>query len=157
MVASLGRAGVVGAVDKIEGDGCTPAGIYSLGLVFGSELTVATAMPYRQATAEDVWVDDPAAVSYNTWVKGPLAGYSAEQLLRADGLYRYVIVIEYNTRPVVCGKGSAIFIHPWLEDLRPTAGCVALAEDNLRRLLAWLEPTKAPTIILQQADSEGGH
>ena len=32
--------------------------------------TVDSRMLYRQATADDAWVDDPASPRYNQWVKG---------------------------------------------------------------------------------------
>jgi L,D-peptidoglycan transpeptidase YkuD (ErfK/YbiS/YcfS/YnhG family) len=45
--------------------------------------------------------------------------------------------------------GSAIFLHIWREAGRkPTAGCVALSETRLRKLLAWLDAGAAPVIIL---------
>jgi len=32
---------------------------------------------------------------------------------RDDNLYKYGIVIEYNTDPIIKGNGSAIFLHIW--------------------------------------------
>jgi L,D-peptidoglycan transpeptidase YkuD (ErfK/YbiS/YcfS/YnhG family) len=69
-------------------------------------------------------------------------------MLRPDGLYRHGIVVEYNSRPVVAGKGSAIFVHIWRGAGEPTAGCVALAEGELREITAWLDPEKGPVIVL---------
>jgi len=152
MQATLGRGGMVAATVKTEGDGFTPAGTYALGLVFGSEPTVLTTMPYRQTTVSDVWVDDPTALNYNQWVSGQHHAGSVEQMLRTDGLYRYGIVIEYNTQPVIPGKGSAIFVHCWQAPGVATAGCVALAAEDLLRLIAWLAPAKQPVIILEAAD-----
>ena len=76
---------------------------------------------------------------FNRWVKGALPNCSCERLLRPDGLYRYGLVIEYNTSPVIAGKGSAIFVHIW-QPGQPTAGCVAMAEGDLLQLLGWLQP-----------------
>ncbi len=150
--AVIGRNGFIKAADKTEGDGCTPLGVYRLGLAFGSEPSVSTAMPYRQASRDDCWVDDPASPQYNRWVCRVPAGVSFERLLRADGLYKYAIVIEYNTEPVITGKGSAIFVHLWREAGEPTAGCVAMAEISLLKLLTWLDPDKKPLIVLGNAD-----
>jgi L,D-peptidoglycan transpeptidase YkuD (ErfK/YbiS/YcfS/YnhG family) len=148
--AVIGRSGFVTADEKREGDGGTPTGVYPLSLVFGYGAAVRTAMPYRQITADDYWVDDPAAPRYNTWVHGRPAAASSETMLREDGLYRHGIVVEYNSRPVVAGKGSAIFVHIWRGPGEPTAGCIALAENDLLRILAWLEPAKNPVIVLGQ-------
>lgn len=146
--STIGRNGFVPVGNKVEGDGCTPLGVYRLGLVFGSEASAPTAMPYRQAQADDVWVDDPSSPEYNRWVRGTPEASSYENLLRPDGMYKYGIVIEYNTGPVVAGKGSAIFVHLWREPGEPTAGCVAMDEASLLRILAWLDPAKRPVIVL---------
>lgn len=146
--AVAGRGGFVPPAAKREGDGATPAGIYPLGLVFGYAAAAPTAMPYRQITAADHWVDDPASSQYNTWVHGDPQAASWEDMLRPDGLYRYGIVVEYNTAPVIPGKGSAIFIHLWRGPDEATSGCIALAEADLVRLIAWLSPTDNPVIVL---------
>ena len=90
--------------------------------------------------------------SYNQWVSGRPDTCSVEQMFRPDGLYRYGIVIEYNTQPVIPGKGSAIFVHCWQAPGVPTAGCVALAQRIYFSLIAWLTPEKQPVIILEAAD-----
>lgn len=148
--AVIGRSGFVPTSEKREGDGGTPQGVYPLSLVFGYAATVHTAMPYRRITADDYWVDDPASPQYNTWVSGTPQAASWETMLRADGLYRHGIVVEYNTRPVIAGKGSAIFIHIWRGPGEPTSGCIALAESDLLRIIAWLEPAKNPVIVMGQ-------
>ena len=46
-------------------------------------------------------------------------------------LYKYGAVINYNTNPIIKGKGSAIFLHIWRNENEVTAGCVATSEKNL--------------------------
>ena len=67
---------------------------------------------------------------------------------RSDNLYKYGIVIEYNTNPVIKGYGSAIFFHIWRGKDVTTEGCVAVSEDNIIRILEWLDPTARPLIIM---------
>ncbi|MBI3618052.1 MAG: L,D-transpeptidase family protein, partial [Candidatus Omnitrophica bacterium] len=74
---------------------------------------------------------------------------SHEVLRRSDGLYKYAVVIEYNTDPAIPGMGSAIFLHVWRGANKPTAGCVAMAEIDLLRLLQWLDARQNPVILLQ--------
>lgn len=148
MEAVIGRGGFVAPEAKREGDGGTPLGVYALSLVFGYGPEAVTAMPYRQVTAADRWIDDPASPDYNRWVTGETATASWEEMLRPDGLYRHGIVVEYNTAPVVPGKGSAIFVHVWKGPGEATAGCVALAEADLVPLIAWLNPKAEPVIVL---------
>ena len=59
---------------------------------------------------------------------------------RADRLYDFIIEIDHNTRPRVAGRGSAVFIHVARPAFAPTAGCVALRLDALRRLLKQVGP-----------------
>lgn len=148
MEAVIGRGGFVAPEAKREGDGGTPRGVYALSLVFGYGPEAATAMPYRRITAADRWVDDPASPDYNRWVTGETAAASWEEMLRPDGLYRHGIVVEYNTAPVVPGKGSAIFVHVWKGPGEATAGCAALAAADLVHLIAWLNPKAEPVIVL---------
>ena len=61
--------------------------------------------------------------------------------------YKYCMVIEYNTHPVVKGKGSAIFFHVADEKYSPTAGCVAIAEKDMLQFLKWFKPKKKKAML----------
>ena len=144
----LGRSGIAAFEQKREGDGYTPRGVFGLGPVFGYAATASTRMPYRQATAEDAWVDEPASPRYNQWVKGIPAKESHEKMRRADGLYQLGVVVGYNTDPVIAGRGSAIFMHVWKGPGQSTSGCVAMALPELERVVGWLDPVRQPRIII---------
>jgi L,D-peptidoglycan transpeptidase YkuD (ErfK/YbiS/YcfS/YnhG family) len=126
-----------------EGDGFTPTGQYRFTVVFGSLPDPDVSMPYRQATAQDFWVDDPTSALYNTWQHGAAAGRwtSAEEL---NG-YSYAAAFDFNQNPVVPNGNSAIFLH---EGGVPTAGCIAVDQASLLRLLRWLDPAAQPVIVL---------
>lgn len=146
---SIGKNGFAAPGEKREGDGKSPSGIFLLGTAFGYAETSPTRMPYRQAGRDDLWVDDVHAPDYNRWVKkGATGAASYEVMRREDNLYEYGIVIEYNTRPVVKGMGSAIFMHVHRGKGVPTAGCVALAAADLLRIMRWLDPTATPVIVM---------
>ena len=107
-------------------------------------------MPYRPMTPHDVWVDDPASPDYNRLKKrGETAARSFEDMVLPDDRYKYGIVIEYNTNPVIPGHGSAIFLHIWKNNTTPTAGCVAISEENILKLIRWLDPAKKPLIVIE--------
>jgi L,D-peptidoglycan transpeptidase YkuD (ErfK/YbiS/YcfS/YnhG family) len=146
----VGRGGVVDAAHKREGDGGTPAGAWPLRRAFGAAAELATGLQYVATTADDHWVDDPQAPQYNQWVVGA-PGVSAERLQRADGQYDVAAVLEYNTDPVVPGKGSAIFLHVWGGPGQPTAGCVAAAAADVRALLGWLDRARRPVCVVLPA------
>jgi L,D-peptidoglycan transpeptidase YkuD (ErfK/YbiS/YcfS/YnhG family) len=74
------------------------------------------------------------AASYNRLIRLPShAGH--ETMWREDGLYDFVVVLDYNMRPRRRFLGSAIFLHCARPDLSPTLGCVALRATDLRKLL----------------------
>ena len=147
--AVIGKNGFAKPHEKREGDGKTPSGIFPLKMTFGYDESIKTKMPYRQALADDLWIDDVNAVDYNRWVKkGATKAKSYEKMRRDDNLYKYGIVIEYNTDPVIKGHGSAIFFHVWGGEGAPTEGCVAVSEEDILKILGWLDPQANPLIIM---------
>ena len=151
--AMVGRNGLAPSGEKREGDGRTPSGTFELRRAFGYGKDVPTELDYRVVTEKDFWIDAPTSPLYNQWVTGDVPGVSHEVLRRQDDLYKYAIVIEYNTDPVVPGMGSAIFLHVWRGAGEPTAGCVALAQAELLRLLQWLDARRNPVILLKESPS----
>ncbi len=145
---NIGRNGFAPPGGKREGDGRTPSGVFRLGTAFGYQPVISTRMPYRQATTDDFWVDDAGSPSYNKWVTGRPDAVSFERMKRDDDLYKYGIVIEYNTDPVVKGRGSAIFLHVWRGEGKPTEGCVSVSEGSVVALLTWLDPARKPIAVM---------
>lgn len=149
MEGVIGMNGFAPPGEKREGDGRTPSGIFPLGTVFGYEPSFPTRMPYRQADADDLWVDDVHADDYNRWVKrGATRASSFERMRRDDDLYKYGIVVEYNTNPVIKDFGSAIFFHIWKGPGQPTEGCIALSENDLITVIRWLDPAARPLVVM---------
>lgn len=143
----LGINGLRTAEKKKEGDGCTPEGVYKLQRAFGY-FPISTKLAYTQLTENNFWIDDSDSPQYNLLVENrPLSG-TYEIMKRNDNLYKVGIVIEYNTDPIITGKGSAIFIHVWRNMDSPTSGCIAMSEENVNALLAWLDPDRNPLIVL---------
>jgi L,D-peptidoglycan transpeptidase YkuD (ErfK/YbiS/YcfS/YnhG family) len=145
-VAAVGRSGV--RADKREGDGATPAGIYPLYSIYYRPDRIApplSRLPVNALARDDGWVDDPSDVNYNRLVTLPYPS-SAERMWREDELYDALVVIGYNTDPVVPGAGSAIFLHIATPDFSPTAGCVAVSRGVLLGLLPLLGPRSTITI-----------
>lgn len=133
-----------------EGDGKTPIGVYDIGTGFGTApKPTGVTIPYRRAGDHDYWIDDPTSPDYNKWVHytgDPTSRWKSFERMKIDS-YKYGAVINYNTDPIVAGKGSAIFLHVWRNSSSPTAGCVAVSEQNMVRLLQWLDPAKKPLIV----------
>jgi len=150
--STVGKKGFAKPGEKKEGDWKTPSGIFRLGLVFGYAPKMETAMPYRQATENDFWVDDPDSPQYNTWVNGTPDAKSFEKMKRKDHLYKIGFVVEYNTDPIVKGDGSAIFFHVWRKPGSFTAGCVAMAEEDITKIIRFLDPKANPIVIMGTKD-----
>lgn len=140
-----GRNGI--SHSKREGDGCTPAGLFKLGYAFGMNEKPETKMKFRKITAESCWIDDPGSRHYNTWIEGKDGAdwKSAEYLADYPREYAYAAVIEYNTAERIPGKGSAVFLHC---GSKPTSGCIAMPEQELLKILKWLDPEKQPGILI---------
>lgn len=136
--AALGRGGIRAL--KREGDGGTPLGRFPVRQVLYRADRVArprTQLPVRAIRDQDGWCDDPTDRNYNRLIRLP-SRRSAEGLKRADHLYDLVLVLGYNDRPRVRGKGSAIFVHLARPGFSPTDGCIALTRHDLIMLLAAL-------------------
>ena len=105
---ALGRSGI--RLNKREGDGATPAGVYRL-----------VAVLYRPDRVRRPRTALPVTLIH------PDSGWC-------------VVVIDHNLARPVRGAGSAVFLHLATPDFSPTAGCVAMTETAMRRLLARAGP-----------------
>ncbi len=121
---------------KREGDGATPVGrLVPLAVLWRPDRVAApdAVLPGRPAAPRDGWSDDPADFLYNRYRRLP-SSCGHERLWRDDGLYDVLVVTDHNQRPRVRGRGSAIFVHVARPGLLPTAGCLAFAAGDWRRL-----------------------
>lgn len=135
---AIGKGGA--GPDKIEGDGKTPTGTFPLQQLYYRKDKLE--LPKLQIAAtpiqpDDGWCDDVNNAKYNQKVKLPFPGRH-ENLWREDNVYDLVLVIGYNTRPILRGKGSAIFLHCAKPDYAPTEGCVALSHSDYLEILPQL-------------------
>ena len=143
----LGRGGI--SAQKKEGDGATPVGRYPLRRVlYRTDKMGAprTGLPVRIIQRNDGWCDAPGDANYNRPVTLPYAA-SAEEMWRADERYDIVVVVGHNDAPVIDGAGSAIFMHLAAQEGTPTAGCVALAREDLLAVLAACGPRSEIEIV----------
>jgi L,D-peptidoglycan transpeptidase YkuD (ErfK/YbiS/YcfS/YnhG family) len=137
---AVGRSGI--RLDKREGDGATPAGVWPLREVFYRPDRLArpmTGLPVRPLAPHDGWCDQPGDARYNRLVRLPYPA-SAERLWRGDNLYDLIVVVGYNDAPAVPGKGSAIFLHCARGNFAPTEGCIAFARNDLLAILRAVDP-----------------
>lgn len=150
--AAIGKNGFALPNQKMEGDGKSPTGIFRLGKLFSYEKQAYTLLENQQTTKEDKWIDDINSPDYNKHIIGTTNAKSYENLLLNTDVYKYCTVIEYNTNPVVKGKGSAIFFHLSLKPDSFTSGCVAINEEHMKLMINWLDPKQNPSIIMGNLD-----
>jgi D-alanyl-D-alanine dipeptidase len=141
------------AMRKVEGDNKAPAGIFRLGPAFGYAPKSAARwikLPYVRLTRNSEGIDDPRSRYYNKLIDRSRVATvdwgSSEQMLRADNLYKWGVVVAHNPSATP-GAGSCIFFHVWKNSRSATAGCTAMAEPDLVELLRWLDPRKRPVLI----------
>jgi L,D-peptidoglycan transpeptidase YkuD (ErfK/YbiS/YcfS/YnhG family)/cell wall-associated NlpC family hydrolase len=162
----VGRAGSAWGVglhpaqpgpQKKEGDGRAPAGVFALGTAFGYARTADTAWPYAAMDRDDWCIDVAGSPLYNRIVNAREVGKdavegSSEPMRRdlhanGDPAYEVGFVIEHNANGAP-GAGSCIFAHVWKSADTGTAGCTAMPQDAMRRLLRWLRPDAHPVFVL---------
>ena len=147
----IGKAGFrpkSGEPLKKEGDGKAPAGIFKISKAFGYTKTLETKMPYIQAGKELICVDDVTSQHYNQLLSLQKAAQpkSFEWMRRKDDLYKMGLIVEHNSAALK-GAGSCIFFHIRKSEDAPTAGCSAMKEEDLFKIIKWLDPKKNPRVV----------
>ena len=145
---------------KREGDGRSPAGVFGIGDAFGYAQHADTALPYDAMQASHYCMDVSGSPLYNRIVDAQAVGAEAvagsTEPMRldlhsaGDQRYRLGFVIEHNPQ-ARRDAGSCIFAHLWRTPAESTAGCTAMADPAMARLLAWLRPDRHPVFVLLPA------
>ena len=134
---------------KKEGDGNAPAGIYYLSGLFGYQ-DISAKMSSLKVDERTFCVDDVKSGYYNQIVKSDTVQKdwnSAETMRMKSDVYKYGIFVDYNVNPAIPGKGSCIFMHIWRKSTSPTAGCTAMTEANILKLIGFLDKSKNPVLV----------
>ena len=143
---ALGKSGI--GNKKIEGDNITPKGVFNIIKIYYRKDRVkklSSKFKLIEITKNMGWCDDPKSRKYNQPIKLPTK-YGHEILYRRDNIYDLIFVLNYNMKPIIKNKGSAIFIHVAKKNYKKTAGCIALKKANLIYLVR--EITKNTKVII---------
>ncbi len=136
---AIGRSGVV--TRKREGDGGTPRALLRpVAIYFRPDhfRRHRFALPAKAITRDTGWCDDPRSPRYNRAIALPSSS-SHEKLWRDDSLYDIVVETDWNRRPAISGKGSAIFIHLARPGFKPTEGCIAFDRKGMKLFISRLD------------------
>jgi L,D-peptidoglycan transpeptidase YkuD (ErfK/YbiS/YcfS/YnhG family) len=133
---ALGKGGV--KKKTMEGDNITPKGIFKIIKIYyrpDKIKKIKTAIKKSKIKKNMGWCDDPKSRYYNKLINLPTK-YSHEKLYRNDNLYDLIIVLSYNTSPIIKNKGSAIFMHITNNSYKKTKGCIALKKEHLIKIIS---------------------
>ena len=136
---ALGKSGI--GNKKIEGDNITPKGNFKIIKIYYRKdrlKKLSSKFTLTEITKDMGWCDDPKSKKYNRLIKLP-TDYSYENLYRRDAIYDLILVLNYNMKPTIKNKGSAIFIHITKKNYQPTKGCIALKKNNLVKLISKID------------------
>jgi len=131
---SIGKSGI--KKNKREGDKATPQGIFSLGKFYYRPdriKKVKVNLSCKKIKKNMGWCNDSRNIKYNKEVNRNKIKNS-EKLFRKDYKYNVFIVINYNSKPIIKNKGSAIFLH-LTKNYEPTSGCIAVKENDFLKLV----------------------
>jgi D-alanyl-D-alanine dipeptidase len=141
---------------KQEGDGRAPAGKFPLTSTFGN-IDISSKLPFTRLDEFTECVDDTNSTFYNKIVNrmhvGNFDWKSSEKMFTVRPQYDLGVFVAYNSYPAIPGYGSCIFLHIWKDANTGTAGCTAMARENLEKVVRRLDPTKNPYLV-QMTEAE---
>ena len=133
---ALGKGGV--KKKTMEGDNITPKGIFKIIKIYyrpDKIKKIKTLIKKIKIKKNMGWCDDPNSRFYNKLINLPTK-YTHEKLYRNDSLYDLIVVLSYNTNPIIKNKGSAIFMHIAKNSYKKTRGCIALKKEHLIEIIS---------------------
>jgi len=133
---AIGKRGITRK--KVEGDNKTPAGIFKFQGIFYRKDRLPnfkTSLKKKAIKKNMGWCDDPNSVFYNKLIKFPF-NKTAEKMWLNNRIYDVVVIINYNLKPTIRNKGSAIFLHVAKRNYTPTKGCIAVSKKDILFLVS---------------------
>ena len=136
---AIGKRGI--GNKRKEGDLITPKGKYKIKYILYRKdriKRIQSKIKKIAITKSMGWCDDPKSKDYNKLIKLP-TNYKYEELYRKENIYDLILVLNFNMRPIVKKKGSAIFIHIAKKNYKKTEGCVAVNKVSLLKIIKKLK------------------
>ena len=132
---AIGKRGIT--YDKKEGDKKTPRGVFKFKSIFYRKDRInnlKTLIKKKIIEKNMGWCDDSSSKYYNKQIKFPFKK-KAERIWLKNRMYDVLLVIDYNLKPVIKDKGSAIFLHIARKNYSPTKGCIAISKKDILFLI----------------------
>lgn len=135
---------------KREGDGKSPAGIFTLTATFSFDDSEISPLPHIKITESIECVDDTKSAYYNQIIDRDtvknIDWISSERMLETVPYYFRGITVNHNPDRIPAA-GSCIFLHYWKEDNETTSGCSSMTPKDMDALAEWLNPKKKPVLV----------
>ena len=131
---AIGKRGIKNK--KREGDLITPKGSFKIKYILYRSDRVSnlpTKIKKIKIDKNFGWCNDTRSKSYNKLIKFPFK-YRAERLYKRNNTYDIILVLDYNMKPILKNKGSAIFIHISKKNYKSTEGCIAIKKVSLKKI-----------------------
>ena len=136
---------------KHEGDGRSPAGIFELNHgIFGFAPALPSPRMYIPLTPTTECVDDPKSRYYAQIVdraQVDQVDWKSSEKMRSVPQYRWGVVVNYNMDHPVRGDGSCVFLHQWSAPSSGTAGCTAMAAENIEQIVRWVDGNDQAVLV----------
>ena len=132
---SIGKRGLTDR--KKEGDFKTPKGNFKFKFLLYRKdriKKIQCKITKKKIKRNMGWCDDPSSKKYNQLVTFPFKK-RAEKLFLKKRNYDLILVINFNRKPVIKNRGSAIFLHIAEKKFKPTKGCIAIKKKDFIEIL----------------------
>ena len=139
----IGYRGFAGVGAKREGDGKTPTGVFTFGTAFGRSNPGAP-NGYIKLVPNSCWGSTVGAASYNRYFTGACAPADESMYKYVNTAYQQGLLINYNTKPIRAGYGSAIFFH--VSTGATTAGCIST---DYKTVVTTIRTTRPGDVVAQ--------
>ena len=147
---AVGKRGI--GKKREEGDLITPQGQYKIKyLLYRKDRVKKIKSKLKKIIIKKNlgWCDDPRSTKYNQLIKLPF-NFKYEKLYKKEKIYDIILVLNYNTNPIIKNKGSAIFIHVANKNYKKTEGCIAIKKIELLKILKEVKPNTKVKIVNQK-------
>ena len=147
---ATGKRGI--GYKKKEGDLITPKGQFKIKyILYRKDRVVKLKSKLKKIAIKSNmgWCNDPRSSKYNMLVKLP-SKYGHEKLYKKENVYDIILILNYNMRPIIKNKGSAIFIHIAKKNYKKTEGCIAMKKKHLLKIVKEIKPTTKIKIAHQK-------
>ena len=132
---AVGKRGI--GYKRKEGDLISPIGEYKIKFIlYRKDRIEKIQTKLRKIVIKKTmgWCNDFSSKKYNQLISLPCI-HKHEKLFKIENIYDIILVLNYNMKPIIKNKGSAIFIHVAKKNYKKTEGCIAIKKRELLKIL----------------------